>query len=173
MSGLLRKAPFKTQLMPPRLAESVDISAGTHSESLVIDKNITLRGVSSATTIIQPAEAEQRVIMVTSGHNLRLENLTITGGSLPSSAGGGVYLENGGLELVSCVVSNNAASYGGGIFQRGTSSSLIATDSQILGNAATFHGGGMYVEGNATLTNTTLSGNTARCTWRRSTCGSR
>jgi predicted outer membrane repeat protein len=128
---------------------------------LVVDKNLTLRGASSATTILQPAGSGQRVIMVTSGHNLRLENLTITGGSVPSSAGGGVYLENGGLELVSCVISNNSASYGGGVFQAGTSSSLIATDSQILGNTATIHGGGLYVEGNATLTNTTLAGNTA------------
>ena len=103
---------------------TVDISAGTYSESLVISKNITLRGASSATTLLQPANSGERVIRVTTGNNLRLENLTVTGGNLVSDVGGGVYLENGGLELVSCVVSNNSASYGGGVFLSGTGSDL-------------------------------------------------
>ncbi len=76
-------------------------------------------------------------------------------------AGGGVYLENGGLELVSCVISSNNASYGGGVFQVGESGYVTATDSLIQGNTAGVHGGGLYVEGSAALTNTTLNQNIA------------
>ena len=43
---------------------TVTISAGTFNESLTIDKNLTLRGVSSATSILQPGAVGQRVITV-------------------------------------------------------------------------------------------------------------
>ena len=65
------------------------------------------------------------------------------------------------MELVSCVVSNNSADYGGGVFLSGPGSDLTAIDSLIEGNTAAITGGGLYVGGDATLTNTTLSGNTA------------
>src|SRR5512139_3195133 len=69
---------------------TVNIAAGTYTESLTVNKTLTLTGVSSTTTIIQ-AVTGQRVITVTSGHDLRLENLTVTGGHPSSTAGGGVY----------------------------------------------------------------------------------
>lgn len=143
---------------------TVMIPAGTYNETLLINKTLTLRGASSATTILRPGAPEQRVIKVTAGNKLRLENLTVSGGNPTTpgdNGGGGVYLENGGLELVSCVISGNTASYGGGVFQQGASGSVTATDSLIQGNTATVHGGGLYVEGSATLTNTTLDGNIA------------
>ena len=127
------QGPIQDAINAAPAGGTVDISAGTYSESLVISKNITLRGASSATTLLQPAGSGQRVIRVTTGNNLRLENLTVTGGNLVSDVGGGVYLENGGLELVSCVVSNNSADYGGGVFQAGSGGYLIATDSQVTG----------------------------------------
>ncbi|MBS1245365.1 MAG: Pectinesterase [Chloroflexi bacterium] len=57
----------------------VSIPSGTYTESLTVNKTLTLTGVSSATTIIQ-AVTGQRVITVTAGYDLRLENLTVTGG---------------------------------------------------------------------------------------------
>src|SRR5512135_1941651 len=69
---------------------TVNIPSGTYTESLTVNKTLTLTGVSSATTIIQ-AVSGQRVITVTSGHDLRLENLTVTDGNPTDDVGGGIY----------------------------------------------------------------------------------
>jgi nitrous oxidase accessory protein NosD len=77
---------------------TVSIPSGTYTESLTVNK--TLTGVSSATTIIQ-AVSGQRVITVTAGHNLRLENVTVTGGHpTGSESGGGVYAAGGNLQII-------------------------------------------------------------------------
>jgi nitrous oxidase accessory protein NosD len=57
---------------------TVNIPAGTYSETLLVDKNLTLIGASASLTILQPASTIQRVIFVTSGHNLTLEHLRVT-----------------------------------------------------------------------------------------------
>src|SRR5512139_2905937 len=94
---------------------TVNIPSGTYTESLTVNKTLTLTSVSSTTTIIQ-AVSGQRVITVTSGHNLRLENLTVTGGHPTSSVGGGIFAANN-LYIVNCRIINNSADYGGGVFQ--------------------------------------------------------
>jgi fibronectin-binding autotransporter adhesin len=139
----------------------VSIPSGTYTESLTVNKTLTLTGVSSATTIIQ-AVSGQRVITVTSGHNLRLENLTVTGGRAGSGGGGGVSVDNGSLIIVNCVIADNWASYGGGVFQ-GNAGRVDVAGSRIERNHSDNHGGGLYVNGDAALTNTLVLTNTA--TW--------
>lgn len=78
---------------------TVNIVAGTYNESLIVNKTLTLTGVSSGTTIIQ-AVAGQRVIAVDNGHDLRLENLTVTGGHPSNAVGGGIFVMNGSLTLI-------------------------------------------------------------------------
>lgn len=68
---------------------TVNIPAGTYSETLTINKHLTLLGASMNTTILQPALAGQRVITVAAGKNLSLENLKITGGQAAGNSGGG------------------------------------------------------------------------------------
>ena len=138
---------------------TVIIPAGTYTESLTVNKTLTLTGVSSGTTTIQ-AVSGQRVITVTSGHDLRLENLTITGGQT-GDAGGGVYLVNGSLTLVNSRLVSNAAAYGGGVFQSGADRRVNVIGSRIELNTSTNHGGGLYVEGSAAFTNTLVLSNTA------------
>ena len=144
--------------MPP-VGGTVIIPAGTYTESLTVNKTLTLTGVSSSTTIIQ-AVTGQRVITVTSGHDLRLENLTVTGGQT-GDAGGGVYLVNGSLTLVNSRLVSNAAAYGGGVFQSGAGGRVDVIGSRIELNTSTNHGGGLYVEGSAAFTNTLVLSNTA------------
>ena len=48
--------------------------------------------------------------------------------------------------------------FGGGIFNDGT---LTLTNSTVSGNTATYYGGGIYNYGTVTLTNSTVSGNSA------------
>ena len=139
---------------------TVNIPAGTYSETLLVDKNLTLIGASASLTILQPASTIQRVIFVTSGHNLTLEHLRVTGGH-PADAGGGIYLQGGSLTLNSVTVDHNQASYGGGVFQEGAAGAVTVNDSIISENTASFTGGGIFTKGSATLTNTTLANNTA------------
>ncbi len=138
---------------------TVNIAAGTYTESLTVNKTLTLTGVSSGTTIIQ-AVTGQRVITVTAGNKLRLENLTVTGGQT-TDVGGGVYLVNGSLTLVNCRLANNSAAYGGGVFQADASGRVDVIDSRIELNTTSNHGGGLYVSGSAAFTNAQILSNTA------------
>jgi predicted outer membrane repeat protein len=139
---------------------TVNIPSGTYTESLTVNKTLTLTGVSSATTIIQ-AVSGQRVITVTAGHNLRLENLTVTGGNPPDSGGGGIYVAGGNLQIVNCHITNNSATYGGGVFQEDASKRVDVTNSWIALNTTSYDGGAMYVSGSVGLTNTQVLSNTA------------
>lgn len=136
---------------------TVNIPAGTYNESLTVNKTITLTGVSSATTIIH-AVTGQRVITVTSGHTLRLENLTLTGGQTGND-GGGVYVD-GSLQIVNCLIADNSARFGGGVYQWNTGRVDII-GSRIERNQASADGGGLYINGDAALTNTLVLTNTA------------
>ena len=161
-SGAAQAAPSATiQAMIDAAPEggTVTIPAGTYTESLTVNKTLTLTGVSSATTIIQ-AISGQRVITVTSGHHLHLENLTLTGGHPASDVGGGVYAVDGNLRIINCRIANNSAAYGGGVFQGG-SGRVEVSDSRIEFNTTGTHGGGLYVNGSAALTNTLVLSNTA------------
>ncbi len=136
--------------------DTVSISAGSYDESLTINKSITLTGVSSATTIIH-AVAGQRVITVTDCL-VRFENLQVTGGQ--SDGGGGIWASNSDVRMFSCWIVDNAAGYGGGVFQGGTGS-VELTDSRVEANDSVNHGGGIYANGNLALTRTVVISNTA------------
>jgi predicted outer membrane repeat protein len=141
---------------------TVNIPAGTYSETLTVDKNLTLSGVSASLTILQPASTNQRVIAVTTGHNLTLGHLRVTGGHPTAAGGGGVYMAAGGsLTLDTVKIDHNQATYGGGIYQEGTAGSVTASNCMFSDNTASFSGGGVYTGGSATLSNTTLANNTA------------
>jgi hypothetical protein len=154
---------------------TVNLAAGTYTESLTVNKSLTLTGVASNTTIIK-AVTGQRVISVTAGNDLRLENLTVTGGQVlsdPESGGGGVLVADGNLTLVNCRVANNSASYGGGVLLTGVARRLDVSNSLIELNTAR-HGGGLYVmgviggelsaPGRVTITNTRIVSNTVEQT---------
>jgi hypothetical protein len=83
--------------------------------------------------------------------------------------GGGLFNSSGSaLSLVDCTVSGNTAlegissqpfgAYGGGLYNDGVAE---ITDSTISGNTALQRGGGVYNKGKATITSSTISGNQA------------
>jgi CSLREA domain-containing protein len=87
----------------------------------------------------------------------------ISNGSDPSDHAGGIAnIDNGTLTVTDSTISENSATFGGGIANHGT---LTVTDSTITNNTAALDGGGLYTNVNlccpATITNSTISGNTA------------
>ncbi len=138
---------------------TVSVPAGTFTESLTINKSITLTGVSSTTTIIQ-AVAGQRVITVTGG-NVRLANLTLQGGHPVGDVGGGIKGSGASLRIDSSIVANNSANYGGGIFQEGASGRLDISTSRLENNSTPNHGGAIFARGSIFLTDTEVLSNTA------------
>jgi len=90
---------------------------------------------------------------------LALTNSTISGNSAGAS-GGGIFNNYGTLTLTNSTVSGNSAGFGGGI---GNYGSGTLTNSTISGNYAVDKGGGISNFGNSTLTltNSTVSSNSA------------
>ena len=88
---------------------------------------------------------------------LTVSDSTISGNSA-NVVGGGLYSAFGNFSVARSVVSGNDAGYGGGIYNY-SEATISATT--IDGNSAVEHGGGVYTRGNLTLTDCTISGNSA------------
>ena len=82
----------------------------------------------------------------------------ISGTGTAASENGGAIVNQGALTVTDCIISGNrAGAFGGGIYNSGT---LTVTDSTITGNQAA-QGGGIYngALGTATVTDSIISGN--------------
>ncbi len=143
----------------------------------LISSDITIVG--SGSTIARdtddPNVPNFRILAVTSGGNLTVQETTISGGRamqpppqppppvpVPGvrNRGGGVF-NAGTLSLVNSRVSESyARNRGGGIYNFGNAS-LVLTRSTISGNSARTLGGGISNSAVLTVMNSTVSGNTA------------
>ena len=87
-----------------------------------------------------------RILAVDDNGSLTLRDMTVTNGRITSGLGGGWYYD---------------WTYGGGIFSLGalTLSSVTVSDNTVWGNLGL--GGGVYVDGPTTITNSVISGNEA------------
>jgi hypothetical protein len=122
---------------------------------LDIHGNLTIRGVSAASTIIDAALID-RVFHVFAGATLTLQNLTIKNGF--AFDGGGIFNE-GSLVLYNVNVRcNTAGNQGGGIYNAG---SLGVVGSNISENLAGSRGGAVHNLGSSSYLNTTISSNVA------------
>ncbi len=89
-----------------------------------------------------------------------ISNCVITGNTYDD--GGGIYLGYSSVTISDCIISENIADdyYGGGIY--GYEANITVTNSTITGNTAYYYGGGIYVEdSDLTLANSIVSGNEA------------
>lgn len=135
--------------------------------------DVTIRGAGAAATTIQSAVDDRVIDLIGSISDLRLLDLTITGGRAlsPNRDGGGIRsTEAGELLLERVVVRGNlargeaSAASGGGIFKQ--LGPLIIRDSAIIGNQALSggSGGGIWLETAAAtlaLSNVTIAENRA------------
>ncbi len=136
------------------------------SGELAVNKPITLAGDGARTTVIDAGGGSRRVLHLTGSGTVTVRGVTITGGNVPSGGGGGVLIDAGPtLSLEdSAVAANTAVDNGGGIFANG--GGLQISNSAVVRNhgVTSSNGGGLAIVGGpgASLTNTTLAGNTVQ-----------
>jgi len=154
----------------------LDLAAESFTESIYIDKVITIIGKGADNTIIQAHvnydAATERVITISPNLNyVKLYNLTVKNGKKTSGQwGGGIYLdEKSDLSIYNCIIKDNILSrtgtinlWGGGIYCKGN---LYIENSLIYNNktlSSGYHrGGGIDISSSSSLTikNSTISGN--------------
>ena len=137
---------------------TVNIPAGVYTESLTLNKPVSLIGAGIGSTIINAAPSD-RVLTVTGSTILpttQIVSLTLQGGRLGGSCqgfcnGGGVLIVEGAYpSFQSVMINDNQAVMGGGLYIQSGGAQLVANS--VVGNQATQSGGGAYVEAaNATL----------------------
>jgi predicted outer membrane repeat protein len=155
------------KLPPPAVAHGENIILLSSGE-LTSKGNITIVGPGFGKLIID-ANGTSRVFDISDGDTNVDSPATINGLSIArgksATFGGGIYSSES-LTLKSVVVSGSAASSGGGVAVKGTSTSAVKANissSRIANNSVTAYGGGLYLENlkAVTISKTTVSGNTA------------
>ncbi len=131
----------------------LSLCAGTYTESLLIERSLTVRGLSgaSATTLEGVGGA---VITVAAG-SVTIEGLTITGGT----DGGVSAALASDLTLTDCAVVDNEGVSGAGVYGP-TVGLLTITGGSYTGNEAEEYGGAIHAV-NVAIDAATIEGNTA------------
>jgi hypothetical protein len=132
---------------------------GIHTESVSIQKNLTLRGADPKVDIIQAAESlelsQSRVLSVsdtTGSLTVSVENLGIRFGKA-SENGGGINVDKvqGMLTLTNLMIEQNTtAKNGGGISVAGSITKIVGC--AIINNTSTLDGGGIILAPNNAVT---------------------
>jgi fibronectin-binding autotransporter adhesin len=143
--------------------DTIDVAAGTYSETLILPISLTIIGAGADVTTIDSGGHGGVLAINSAALTVRISDLTITGGQSIGSGGG--ITNFGTLILSESTVSRSQVSLGegfqglgGGIANFGT---LTISNSAVISNTG-FVGGGIYSTGILTATNVTISGNMAR-----------
>jgi predicted outer membrane repeat protein len=109
--------------------------------ALELDLRIDTDGVAPST--IQQTVAGQRVLE-NLGLTVEIDNIILSGGSVPDGVGGGILNEGGVMRLSRSTVMANSAISGAGIYSNG---SLSLSNSEVVLNTASLLGGGLLNDG--------------------------
>ncbi|WP_234567720.1 BspA family leucine-rich repeat surface protein [Rhodohalobacter sp. 614A] len=144
----------------------IRLSVGTFTESFVVDKDITIQGVGSESTIIQAhadaGSASDRVIAIENpATDVEIEGVTIQHGNTPYYGGGVRNRSGGDVTLSDVIFLENSAGLTGGGFQS-EDGTILLTNVSFIDNSAGY-GGGVYLDSNDSMqfTNVSFSGNEA------------
>src|SRR5437763_2715664 len=95
------------------------------SGELVVGKNLTIRGPGADRPTIN-GNGTSRVLHILPRITATIDGMVITNGAassdpndFPANFGGGIYSDHATLTIRNCVISNNSASQGGGIYRNG------------------------------------------------------
>ncbi|MBD5410457.1 MAG: hypothetical protein HDR53_05190, partial [Treponema sp.] len=116
-------------------------------------KNLTLTIKTLSGTATLDANQNSRVIYAKPASgilNLTLENIAIMGGNASNGSGGGIYFYSAGGTLKisdgTTISGNEARLYGGGVYVDGTASMFTMNGGTISDCTATDQGGGVYIK---------------------------
>ena len=167
-AGSLRQAIEVTATDGDEIVFNIETDAIIKIETeLSIGKSLTINGDNTAGSgtdvtvqVTAPGDSTWRVFNITaSGKTVNISNMTVKGGDVGVSSGGGIFIYRGTVNLENAIISGSTANHGGGISNYGT---LNMDRCTISDNTANYGGGGIYNDGTITsLTNSTISGNTA------------
>ena len=162
------KATIGAGISEANIGGTVHVAAGTYIEDIWIANNLTLIGADALTTIITHTPGvNEPVLQISTGGQpvfpiVNISGFTIQNGNnhfLDDHYGGGISVsDNCTAYLNICIVINNEADYGGGIYNCGT---LFLTDCTISNNNAA-SGGAIYNEGTLNINKCCVSGNSAQ-----------
>ncbi|MCF7919612.1 MAG: T9SS type A sorting domain-containing protein [Candidatus Cloacimonetes bacterium] len=134
------------------LAEGI-YSPGSNGEYFPVNlpSNVSLSGTEAANVILD-ADGTANVIFIYQVENVKISNLTITGG-YSTTFGGGIYCMYASPYLLNLIIAGNSAQMGGGMFCTSESRPILANVT-FSHNSAIF-GGGIYCMdgGSAVLVN--------------------
>lgn len=149
--------PLQAQLNTAAPGAVVNLSASTYTETLVLDRDLTLNGSWWDKAEFNGGQAGT-VLHVLPGVNITLRGIAIRHGA--STGLGGGILNEGNLTLDRCLVADNSAGSGGGIANLGR---LVLFQTMVSNNLASASGGGIYNASGATslLTNASVIENLA------------
>jgi predicted outer membrane repeat protein len=162
--------------------DTITLAGGTYTGALTITKAVTIQGAGQGVSIIDAAEttpsASSASAMLVSLPTADPNTLTVNGVTIQrgiSKFGGGIELLTGKMVVNNSTITNNEAggitgsAGGGGIGVIGTA---LGTTQQLTLNGDTishnktvafgttnFNGGGLYLAGPTTMTNTVISAN--------------
>jgi hypothetical protein len=127
----------------------------------VLQSDVTIEGAGARKTVIDASAIEDRVLEVYPGASLELSGATVTGGNTDDN-GGGILVEEAGLSLAGVSLVDNEAfdsGYGGGIYVE--EGELEVIDSTIAHNRNSGDGGGICAYDSViTIENSTIANNT-------------
>ena len=144
------------------------------SGELLVDKDLTIVGPGSAMLTIsrdlKSSTTPFRILEVSVNANVDLSSVTLSNGHLPDTSGGAI-LNNGTLNLEGVRITNNSVgsvtipgfltSGDGGGCDNSLGAEMTLTNCSVDGNGCNYFGGGIHNSGMLTVTNSTISGNTA------------
>ncbi len=139
-------------------------SAGDYaatSAELTIDKNLTIIGAGARNTTINAMKSNHGVFEIEGGA-VTIEKLKITGAEELGGSGGGIDLKGGSATLDEVEVTADSVSTGGdggGIYA--SSGTHLTIDASTISNNLAYNGGGLNLNGTATIEDSTIAGNDA------------
>jgi CSLREA domain-containing protein len=155
--------------------DTVSIPAGTYTLSisgkeenhgatgdLDILNDLILNGAGSGSTIIS-ANSIDRAIEITETATVTITGVTIQNGLLPEKeVGGGGILNHGDLQLTNSTIESNYAVRGAGVFNSLGNLSINECIIQTNGDGNTSEGGGIYSDGEITVSSSEIRDNIAK-----------
>ena len=153
-----------------------DCPAGSGSDTIVLAKetytidsafpnistDITITGNNATLTA---GNTGYRFFRILSGSTLTLSNIILDGATQTGNSDGGAIRVHGTLNATNCAFVNNRTegsfdAHGGAVVVKSSGTATI-TNCTISGNSAYSSGGGITVQGTLTITNSTITNNTA------------